>query len=95
MLWQDSVSIRSSSASTDPSLFSSGLTTPADECSQPFDDVGVHNTTLDPEAEINYGEIATPKPLFSSKGFRQATKFAQRLVTPKVEWTMALLGRYC
>jgi len=83
---QDSSSIRSSSASTDPSLFSSGLTTPADDCSQPFYNVAACSPTLGcKEDPAQCDEMATPKPLFLSKGFRQATRFAQNLVTPKVE----------
>jgi hypothetical protein len=74
----------------------SALTTPADECSQLFEKVAVHNVAVHNPAQDGKGdrvhcdEITTPKSLFLSKGFRQATKFAQKLVTPKVECDVLL-----
>jgi hypothetical protein len=75
---------------------SSALTTPADECSQLFEKVAVHNPAQDGKGDqVHCDEITTPKSLFLSKGFRQATKFAQKLVTPKVEWTMSHCINFC
>lgn len=83
---QDNASIQSTSTRTDPSPFSSALNTPDEEVPQSFDPVLVRSGIAKCRGDcIQYDADTMSKRRSLSKGFKQATKFAQNLVKPKVK----------